>query len=201
MNNIISQEEKNRIDALCKEYYIENYTINNDGTIDVDGNVYLSNYKLDALPITFGKVTGNFKCSNNLLTTLHGSPTEVGGTFDCSRNKLTSVEYSPDKVGSDFVCEDNELKNLKGCSNEIIGDIWIKANKINTLEFFPKKLGGYMFSYSNKLPIIFENAFMGLGNSESETFLQYQNYYDVWTPEFSEENMQLLIDEIKDGLI
>ena len=30
------------IESICQEYGIENYTINEDGTVDVDGNVDLS---------------------------------------------------------------------------------------------------------------------------------------------------------------
>jgi hypothetical protein len=36
MNNIISQEEKNAIDKVCDQYSINNYTINGDGSIDVN---------------------------------------------------------------------------------------------------------------------------------------------------------------------
>lgn len=32
----------NNIDKLCKKYNIKNYNINEDGSIDVDGNVDLS---------------------------------------------------------------------------------------------------------------------------------------------------------------
>jgi len=48
------------IDSICKQYNIKNYTINSDGSIDVDGNVSLSN--ITQLPLKFGKVTGSFNC-------------------------------------------------------------------------------------------------------------------------------------------
>jgi hypothetical protein len=37
------KESKENIDSICKKYDIKNYTINDDGSIDVDENVYLSN--------------------------------------------------------------------------------------------------------------------------------------------------------------
>ena len=39
-----SNEQK--IHDICKKYNIKNYSINTDGSIDVDGNVDLSNQKL-----------------------------------------------------------------------------------------------------------------------------------------------------------
>ena len=43
-------ENFNEIHKICQKYGIENYTINPDGNIDVDGNVSLSNKKLTELP-------------------------------------------------------------------------------------------------------------------------------------------------------
>ena len=34
------------IEEICKKYRIKNYTINDDGSIDVDGYVYLHGYGL-----------------------------------------------------------------------------------------------------------------------------------------------------------
>ena len=46
-------ESFNDIDSICKRYGIENYTINEDGSIDVDGNVSLSSQGLTELPLRF----------------------------------------------------------------------------------------------------------------------------------------------------
>jgi hypothetical protein len=89
----------NSIHDICKEYDIENYTINDDGTIDVDGNVYLSFNDLTELPLRFNKVTGDFFCTNNQLTSLKGSPKWISGNFNCGYNNLTSLEFSPKYVG------------------------------------------------------------------------------------------------------
>jgi hypothetical protein len=46
---------------FCKKY-LKNYTINPDGTIDVDGDVNLQNKlgNMKKLPVKFGKVSGFF---------------------------------------------------------------------------------------------------------------------------------------------
>jgi hypothetical protein len=101
----------NSIHDICNKYNIENYTINDDESIDVNDSVNLSNYSLTELPLTFNVVTGDFECSDNNLTTLKGCPRWVGGCFRCVFNRLTSLEFSPDYVGAFFSCSYNDLIN------------------------------------------------------------------------------------------
>jgi hypothetical protein len=108
------------ISLICKKYKITNYTINPDGSIDVDGNVDLSFKDLTELPLTFNRITGNFSCSCNNLTSLKGSPRWIGCHFTCSNNPLTSLEFSPDYVGGYFNCEYNNLTH-NYCDTEIGG--------------------------------------------------------------------------------
>ena len=110
------------IEQICRKYRIENYTINDDGTIDVNGDVDLYKSGLTELPLTFNNVSGWFDCGENFLTSLKGCPRWVSGDFHCSENKLTSLEFSPDYVGGFFECCGNKLlMNTKGCSEKIYG--------------------------------------------------------------------------------
>ena len=111
------------ISLICKQYKIENYTINDDGSIDVNGNVFLYDKGLTELPLTFNRVTGWFDCSANNLTTLKGCPRWVGGYFSCSYNRLSSLEFSPDYVGGNFYCNGNDLTN-NYCIAEIKGKFY-----------------------------------------------------------------------------
>ena len=52
------------INSICSKYGIENYTINDDGTIDVNGYVNLYNKNLTKLPLKFRNVTGDFYCNH-----------------------------------------------------------------------------------------------------------------------------------------
>jgi hypothetical protein len=61
------------IDRICIKYFIKNYTINEDMSIDVDGDVRIDGEKLTKLPLKFNKVGGHFHCFDNQLTTLEGS--------------------------------------------------------------------------------------------------------------------------------
>jgi hypothetical protein len=110
----------NSIHDICEQYNITNYTINDDGSIDVNGNVWLCRYNLTELPLTFNRVSGYFICSHNKLTRLKGCPRWIGGNFDCSYNRLSSLEFSPDYINGYFSCEQNHLINNL-CESEIGG--------------------------------------------------------------------------------
>ncbi len=101
------------IHDICKKYNIENYTINSDGSIDVDGAVDLLHLNLTKIPIKFNNVYGNFDCSYNLLTSLENSPKWIRDSFFCIENSLTSLEGCPI---SDmyYYFGDNPLESLNG---------------------------------------------------------------------------------------
>ena len=160
------------IEAICKKYNITNYTINEDGSIDVDGNVYLCHKNLKVLPLKFRKVSGNFKCGFNKLTSLKGSPQSVGGWFECNDNQLTSLvgctqyiggifycgynqltslESAPQSVGGDFSCISNHLTSLEGSPQSVGGDFSCSGNQLTSLVGGPKRVGGDFWCHSNKL--------------------------------------------------
>lgn len=132
--------DKKHIEEICIEYNIKNYTINDDGTVDVKGNVELFKKGLSEIPVKFGIVTGIFTCSNNFLTSLEGSPKEVG-TFICEHNKLTSLEGGPNKVDINFNCSHNQLISLKGAPEYVGSSFYCYANQLTSLEGGPKRVG------------------------------------------------------------
>ena len=111
------------ISLICEKYNIKNYTINDDGSIDVVGNVNLYNKGLTELPLVFNKVSGYFDCGRNKLTSLKGCPRWVGGYFYCTNNNLTSLGFGPDYVGSFFSCQYNNLTDNYS-ETEIGGDFF-----------------------------------------------------------------------------
>jgi hypothetical protein len=122
------------ISLICKKYGIKNYTVNPDGSIDVNGDVSLSYDGLTELPLTFNKVTGYFDCSNNKLTSLKGCPRWVGGYFGCGYNDLTSLEFSPDYIGGSFWCQYNNLTD-NYCDTEIGGDFYTSLKQDGLTEY------------------------------------------------------------------
>jgi hypothetical protein len=161
------------IHGVCSKFEITNYTINDDFTVDVSGDVDLMDYypKLTKIPLKFNNVDGYFDCSLNNLTTLEGSPKEVSFDFDCSHNqlitleggpefvhidfcchnnKLTSLKGGPEFVGGGFDCSSNQLTTLKGAPNEVMYFNCL-SNKLTTLKGGPKKVTGFFNCGSNKL--------------------------------------------------
>jgi hypothetical protein len=183
MEALSSQIEKENIDSLCEKYNIENYTINSDGFIDVNGDVNLFSRGLTDLPLKFNKVTGNFDCGSNKLTSLAGCPKDVGGNFDCQDNELTSLEHSPSIIAGNFNYSNNKLSHLEYCTYNI---------------------GGSHNYSSNDLPQRFIEAFSLLNDEEKRIFLRYQSIEEIWTDIFNMENCDDFIhgkDGIKDGLL
>lgn len=127
-------KDKDIIKTELKKYGIRNYTINDDGTVDVDGDVDLTyggiaGGRIYTLPFLFGRVSGNFNCSINRLQSLHGCPYYVGGDFNCSNNLLSNLLNSPKEVVGNFDCSNNEILTIEGISFEIGGDFICKNNK------------------------------------------------------------------------
>ena len=95
------------IHKICRKYYIMNYTINLDGSVDVKGDVLLCDMYLKEIPLKFNKVSGHFDCSDNELTSLKNCPNKVNKYFRCSYcPKLESLEGCPKKVSEVFYCSD-----------------------------------------------------------------------------------------------
>ena len=103
------------ISNICNRYGIKNFTINDDGSIDVEGNVHLE-YKLNEgkFLIKFNRVNGAFHCYGNKLTTLENSPNYILKNFVCNRNKLTTLLGGPSHVNGDYFCHENYLKDMYG---------------------------------------------------------------------------------------
>ncbi len=57
----------NEIFYIARKFGIRKYKINEDGTIDVDGDVDLSGKELTELPLKFRNITGDFYCYKNLV--------------------------------------------------------------------------------------------------------------------------------------
>ena len=138
---LLIEQFNNNIDIhyICRKYKLLDYTISDDGKVNVDNDVDLSHQRLTELPLQFGKVTGNFNCSWNKLTTLKGSPSEVGGDYICLKNELTSLDGATKEsnVGGKYDISFNKnILSLKG-TPEKIGDSTIN---ITSLEGKPNNL-------------------------------------------------------------
>jgi hypothetical protein len=149
------RESKEDIDSICKMYRITNYTINEDRTIDVDGDVFLDHKGLTELPLKFGKVSGYFGCSNNQLTNLSGSPSEVGRGFYCNDNRLTSLEGMPQYTKRIINCRNNHLRDVKGVPDGWRGKFRVIGNPVYEIfKLFPDERRDEVIEHLNEYNVI-----------------------------------------------
>lgn len=139
-------------DKMDVRIAMEKWTINEDLSIDSDGdvNIYTS-FQNGELPFRFRHVNGSFKCSGCELDTLEGAPISVKGFFDCSNNNLISLEGAPKEVGNSYFCSDNQLTNLEGAPKEIGGNFDCSENQLTTLEGAPEQVESNFYCSNNKL--------------------------------------------------
>jgi hypothetical protein len=140
-----------KIQDMCKQYGITNYTINDDLSIDVNGDVMLHSRELTKLPLKFRNIYGSFYCYGNQLTSLEGAPQSVMGHFYCSNNKLMSLEGAPQSVGGNFYCSYNKLTSLEGAPKSVGGNFSCGNNQLASLEGSPQSVGGYLNYAHNNL--------------------------------------------------
>ena len=127
------------------------YTVKKDLTVNIDGNLFLTDMDIKVIPIQFGIVTRHFDCSENRLKSLEGSPKEVGGIFWCYGNDLISLKGAPEKVGGDFYCPDNDLTSLEGAPEKVGGNFICSDNNLTSLKGAPEKVGGSFHCSDNDL--------------------------------------------------
>ncbi len=96
----LTKEQIKFLDRVC--YNSKYWILNENGEVDVDGNVNMRNMNLTEIPVKFGRVGGWFDCYNSNLTTLKNCPTSVNPSsgFYCFRNNLT--EYFQNIKEEDF---------------------------------------------------------------------------------------------------
>ena len=126
---------------FCEKYWIKNYTINSDDTIDVNGDVDILGLSIETIPVKFRNVSGCFDCSFNMISEIAQVPLYVGESFDCSWCKITTLENGPKYVGGNFCCYGNKLTTLEGCPEYVGGGFYCYENKLSSLEGCPKYIG------------------------------------------------------------
>jgi hypothetical protein len=124
------------------------FDVDENGLVNVDGDVGISSKGLTEIPVKFGVVKGDFNCYGNNITSLVGAPQEVKGDFNCFNNNLTSLVGAPKEVRY-FDCSYNNLTSLVGAPQEV-KDFYCSNNNLTSLVGAPKKVKGYFYCYNQK---------------------------------------------------
>jgi len=143
------------IEKLCTEYKIQNYTINGDYSIDVNGSVWLNSKGLTKIPIKFRKVNGDFDCSGNQLIDLVGMPHTVVGNVYVNDNNLTTLWGCPQNVGGNFNCSANSLHTLEHSPFKVKGYYNFRYNPyLKTTKYATSGCKSYLMSENIPVEIL-----------------------------------------------
>jgi len=125
--------DKNVIeDNLRKLFILSRSTINDDGSVDVNGDVTLP-FSTHEIPVPFRRVSGNFACANTLIKSLHNAPHYVGGSFRCDKTQITSLAFGPEYVGGSYGTYRTNISSLQHISSHIGGDLMYDSTNITSL--------------------------------------------------------------------
>lgn len=89
-------------DSYVFENFSKTWIWNNDGSVSVDGSIFIGHEKFSKLPVKFKKVSGYFEIQNcAYLSDLEGCPEEIEGLF-CYTGYIENLDYCPKIIGRDF---------------------------------------------------------------------------------------------------
>lgn len=205
--------KKIEIIEFCKIFKIKDYTINDDYTVDVDGNVNIDFGKkftgedlLTKIPIKFGRVTGNFSCRYNKLKSLENSPTWIGGNFLASNQyygSLISLKGSPEFVKYGYYVNDNDkLKSLEHAPRSVYS-INFDHTAVDSFDYLPEKYE--KISFINTPLSNIASFFPGFKErSKSDEYTKYIELFREFDPirpgEKPNDKPILLLDRFNDFL-
>lgn len=197
------------IETWLKAYRINNYIIQDDLTVDIDGDISwrvgtqnrdmshteFKFYELFACegvaPFKFGHIEGNFDCTWNVTESLKGSPDSVKGDFNCSHNRLESLRHSPQTVGGRFKCGYNWLESLTH-GPRTVGDLFdCSYNPVKSIYGFTTKCARFY----HEAPKDGEHK-----GQQIEEFRQYYSYDTILGIDWATLQEPLVKYDLKDAL-
>jgi len=159
------------ITKWLKSVEVENYTINEDGTIDIKGNFVIEekpkcfiNRKFPDY-IQFNYVSGHVTFRHNNVISLKGFPQFIGGYLTLEDNELDSLEGGPKEIlknvindGWGYRVKYNQLKSLKGSPKIVKGFFDVSHNQLISLQDAPEEVRTDFRCSNNKTQFSYEDV-------------------------------------------
>lgn len=133
-----------KIANWLKSNGVTNFTINDDNSVDVDGDLILDGLRYRKLPVNFKSVTGTVSLAGAMLTTLEGLPDEINGDFNASAMNLDTTNGFPMKVHGDCHLSKLNVKSTLSTSRmaHVEGDLIINGWNGSSYVGLPGYVGG-----------------------------------------------------------
>ena len=141
-----------------------NYTINDDGSIDIlDSVTWYNRFTIkdsmvetayekfeDFLPVYVGmhhctnflvfpqkinRVHGDFNIDMNLLVSMKNFPDIIDGSFSAAHNRISSLHYFPKQILANIDIGDNPINLFKGIPKVINGNFDIRYTNLMSKDF------------------------------------------------------------------
>jgi hypothetical protein len=183
---------KDEIRRLCDYYNIPNYTINDDMSIDVSGDIWLCHKHLKELPLKFRYVSNDFSCYSNILTTLEGSPVSIGGSFRCNNNRISNFKGAPKSISGLASYQHNYIRDIYNIT-KTTEYIYIEQNPVFILihRFIRRKDKNEWIDFFNDCDIIRDD------NIIWDRLVFFYDYLDIIIDQVWESKIGLQYEIIK----
>jgi hypothetical protein len=156
-------------DASFLDFIKGEFTVNEDGSINVKGNVVIKK-NMAELTVDFNEIDGNFIAPHIGLKSMKRFPRivtgdviinsndikiierleKVGDDFNISNNELSIIKNFP-LVGKDIILQDNYLETLDGIQDHVNGNLFVTYNHLTNFRGFPNKIDGDCFASNNRI--------------------------------------------------
>ena len=131
-----------RIQKWLDDHDVTNYTINQDNTVDVAGDLNLNGLRFKKLPVTFNKVDGSIYLVSSLLETLEGLPATVPGDLHLNATKLQTTKGMPSQIDGSLDISESVFPTFVGSGLKIIeADLILTKTIIKSFDECPE-VGG-----------------------------------------------------------
>ena len=180
VEDLQQSDELKHIDLICRDLKLKNYTINKDGSVDVDEDVDLPGLDLYELPIKFGIVKGRFNVSANNLDSFENFPkmsdelSFINNNFKSLIGLPKSKSYNIFNLGKDR----NPLTNwdVKVFLHFVAVKMDLsKLNEISEAKCYP----GFLEKKASRIPIDKKTLIDGYANKLVNWMIRDESH-EIW---------------------
>lgn len=142
-------ENKTQNFELFHKYQIS--SVEEDGTINVDGDLNFDLYRDESIPIKLGTVTGSFINHDSKLKYLWNGPKRVEGSVEMTGSIIKSLSGGPEWIGEHLHLGGTKITSLKGIAKYIGGNVHFAGSNLKSLEGMPERLEGDLYTEATKI--------------------------------------------------